>query len=112
MNSKLITVITACLVVGALMIPAMSYAEDSDNDRSNAKTYVKDSVITTKVKAKLVKESVASVAHIKVDTDNAGVVWLSGTAKTKAEADHAVLIASGTEGVTSVKSDIKINPDR
>ena len=27
-------------------------------DRSNAKTYVKDSVITAKVKAKLVKESV------------------------------------------------------
>lgn len=109
MNSKLIT---ACLVVGALMIPAMSYAEDSDNDRSNAKTYVKDSVITTKIKAKLVKESVASAAHIKVDTDDAGVVWLSGTAKTKAEADEAVTIANGTEGVTSVKSNIKINPDR
>lgn len=48
----------------------------------------------------------------KVDTDNDGVVWLSGTAKTKAEADEAVTIASGTEGVTSVKNNIKINPDR
>ena len=109
MNIKLLT---AYLVLGTLMIPTMSYAEDSDMDRSNVKTYVKDSVITTKVKAKLVKESVASAAHIKVDTDNAGVVWLSGTAKTKAEADEAVTIASGTEGVTSVKSNIKINPDR
>ena len=109
MNTKLIT---ACIIVGALMIPAMSHAEDSDGDRSNAKTYVKDSVITTKVKAKLVKESLASAAHIKVDTDNAGVVWLSGTAKTQAEVDQAVTIATGTEGVTSVKSTIKINPDR
>ena len=109
MNSKLIT---AYLVVGALMIPVISHAEDSDTDRSHAKTYVKDSVITTKVKAKLVKESVASAAHIKVDTDNAGVVWLSGTAKTQTEADQAVSIASGTEGVASVKSNIKINPDR
>ena len=109
MNTKLIA---ACFVIGALMAPAMSYAEDSDMDRSHAKTYVKDSVITAKVKAKLVKESVASAAHIKVDTDNDGVVWLSGTAKTKAEADEAVTIASGTEGVTSVKSNIKINPDR
>ena len=99
-------------MLGALMIPAMSYAEESDTDRSNAKNYVKDSVITTKVKAKLVKESVASAAHIKVDTDNAGVVWLSGTAKTKAEADQAVSIASGTEGVASVKNNIKNNPDR
>ena len=109
MNTKLIT---ACIVVGALIIPAMSHAEDSDGDRSNVKTYVKDSVITAKVKAKLVKESVASAAHIKVDTDNAGVVWLSGTAKTQAEVDQAVTIATGTEGVTSVKSTIKINPDR
>ncbi len=109
MNTKLIA---TCFVLGTLMVPAMSYAEDSDTDRSNAKTYVKDSVITAKVKAKLVKESVASAAHIKVDTDNDGVVWLSGTARTKAEADEAVSIASGTEGVTSVKSDIKINPDR
>jgi hyperosmotically inducible periplasmic protein len=109
MNTKRVV---ACLVAGALMIPAMGYAEDSDMDRSNAKTYVKDSVITAKVKAKLVKESVATAAHIKVDTDNAGVVWLSGTARTKAEADEAVTIAGATEGVTSVKSSIKIDPDR
>ena len=109
MNIKLIT---ACIVVGALMVPAMSYAEDSDTDRSNVKTYVKDSVITAKIKAKLVKEGLASAAHISVDTDNAGVVWLSGTAKTKAEADEAFTIASGTEGVASVKSNIMINPDR
>ena len=32
MNTKLIT---ACIVVGALIIPAMSHAEDSDGDRSN-----------------------------------------------------------------------------
>ena len=109
MNTKLIT---TCIILSALIIPAISYAEDSDTNRSDAKTYVKDSVITAKVKAKLVKESVATAAHIKVDTDNAGVVWLSGTAKTQAEVDQAVTIASGTEGVTSVKSNIKINPDR
>ena len=55
MNNKLIT---ACIMVGTLIIPAMSHTAHSDGDRSNAKTYVKDSVITAKVKAKLVKESV------------------------------------------------------
>ena len=44
--------------------------------------------------------------------DNAGVMWLSGTAKTHAQVDQAVTLASGTQGVTSVKSKIKINPDR
>ncbi len=109
MNAKLIV---TCFVLGALMIPALSNAEDSDMDRSHPKEYVKDSVITAKIKAKLVKESIASAAHIKVDTDNSGVVWLSGTAKTKAEADQAESIAHSTEGVTSVKNDIKINIDR
>ena len=49
MNTKLIT---TCIMLGALIIPAVSYAEDSDADRSDAKTYVKTSVITAKVKAK------------------------------------------------------------
>jgi hyperosmotically inducible periplasmic protein len=108
MKTKLIT---ACFVVGTLLVPAMSYAEDSDTDRSTAKAYVKDSVITTKVKAKLAEEKVMSLVNIKVDTDNAGVVWLSGTAKTKAEAGKAESIAKGTEGVATVKNNIKINPD-
>ena len=109
MNIKLIT---ACLVAGALLVPAMSHAEDSDMDRSSAKTYVKDSVITTKIKAKLAEEKVMSLVHIKVDTDNKGVVWLSGTAKTTDEANKAVSIANGVEGVAEVKNNIKINPDR
>ena len=41
----------------------MSYAKDSDTDCLHAKTYVKDWVTIAKVKAKLVKESVASAAH-------------------------------------------------
>jgi hyperosmotically inducible protein len=108
MKTKFIVI---CSVIGALMVPILGYAEDSDTDRSQVKTYVKNSVITTKVKAKLVKESVASVAHIKVDTDSNGVVWLSGTAKTQADIDQAASIARGTEGVTSVKNDIKVDLD-
>jgi hyperosmotically inducible periplasmic protein len=104
--------IVSCFVVAALMAPTFSYAEDSDADRSQPKAYVKDSVITTKVKAKLAKEKLSSVAHIKVDTDNSGAVWLSGTAKTQVEIDQAGSIARGTEGVTSVKNDIKLNADQ
>jgi hyperosmotically inducible protein len=102
---------TTCFVLSTLLTPIAGYTADSDTDRAHPKTFVKDSVITTKIKAKLAEEKISSLVHIKVDTDKDGVVWLSGTAKTKAEADKAVSIARETEGVTSVKSEIKIKKD-
>lgn len=97
-----------CFVLGTLLAPIVGYTDDTDMDRSHPKAYVKDSAITTKIKAKLVAENLASVAHIRVDTDSNGVVYLSGTAKTRAEADQAVSIARDTEGVKSVKNHIKV----
>ena len=71
-------------------------------------SFVKDSVITTKVKARLAEEKVASLMHVKVDTDAKGAVVLSGKVKTQDEADKAVSIATATEGVTSVKSRLRV----
>lgn len=93
-------------------MPVAGYTDDMDSDRSSAKTFVKDSMITAKVKAELAKEKDVSALHIKVDTDNMGVVQLSGTAKSQAEADRAVEIARGVEGVVSVDNKITVNPDR
>lgn len=98
-----------CLAIGICLTPIVGHA-DSDT-ATQAKTYVKDSVITTKIKAKLAEEKIASLAQIKVDTDDNGVVWLSGTAKTKADADKAHSIAHATEGVKSVKNHIKVQKD-
>jgi hyperosmotically inducible protein len=47
-----------------------------------------------------------------VDTDKDGVVWLSGTARNRQEADRAVEIARGTDGVIRVKNDIVVRPDK
>ena len=105
MKTKLIA---ACFVIGALMAPAIGYSADSDTDRSHPKTYVKDSVITTKVKAKLAEEKMMSLVHIKVDTDSNGIVWLSGTADNQEAVDKATAIAHDTEGVSSVENHIKI----
>ena len=77
---------------------------------TTAKTFVKDSTITTKIKTKLAAESPASLAKIHVDTDQAGVVYLSGTAKSQADADQAVQIAKATEDVVSVKNEIIVKP--
>ncbi len=74
-------------------------------------TFIKDSAITTKVKAKLAAEKIRSLVHIKVDTDSNGVVVLSGIVRTQKEADKEVSIARGTEGVTSVTSKLRIKKD-
>jgi hyperosmotically inducible periplasmic protein len=102
-----------CFAIGTLLVPFAIHAADTntDTDRTHPKTFVKDSVITTKVKAKLAEEKVSSLAHIKVDTHGKGAVVLRGTARSQEEADKAVSIARDTEGVTSVKSKIRIKKD-
>lgn len=95
-------------LLGTLLVPNAGYAADSDKDRSSPKSFVKDSVITAKVKAKLAEEKLSSAVHIRVDTDDKGVVYLSGTAKNRAEVDKAGSIARGVEGVVSVENKIKI----
>lgn len=75
-------------------------------------TFVKDSIITAKIKAKLAADHPGSLAHISVDTDKDGNVRLSGTANTQEEIDAAVNTARGTEGVKSVWSDLTIKNDR
>lgn len=66
-----------------------------------------DALITTKVKAEHAMDKAVSASTIKVETNN-GVVTLSGTAKSKAEADKAVALAKNVKGVTSVKNEIKV----
>jgi len=102
---------TSCIVMGTLLGPVGAYAEDRDADRAHPMTYVKDSVITTKVKAKLAEEKMSSLAHIQVDTDNNGVVVLTGRVRTQEEADRATSIARGTENVTAVQTRLQIKKD-
>jgi hyperosmotically inducible protein len=97
-------ILSAMLVVGASS--AMVYAADSDSSG----TYVKDSVITTKVKTKLAAKHMSTLTHIKVDTDSNGSVWLSGTAPTKDAADLAEQITKDTDGVTAVHNKIAVAP--
>ena len=105
------TLAATCFVLATLLAPIASHAEDRDSDRTHPITFIKDSVITTKVKAMLADEKMSSLGHIKVDTDAKGAVVLSGNARTQEQADKAVSIARAVEGVTSVQSNIKIKKD-
>lgn len=103
----LLTVVAAC----AAYLPAVQANQyGSDTDRSHPGTFVKDSVITTKVKSKLAAKHMSTLTNIKVDTDANGAVWLSGKAPTKDAKDLAAMVAKDTDGVTSVHNDIIIEP--
>jgi hypothetical protein len=65
---------------------------------------MKDSAITAKIKAAQAADATVRATRINVETDNNGVVTLSGTARSQAEIDRAVELARGIEGVTSVNN--------
>lgn len=67
--------------------------------------YIDDTVLTTKVKAELLKDPVVSGLAVNVESFK-GVVQLSGFVKSAAERDKAVQIARDVPGVKSVKNDI------
>lgn len=104
--------ILACVLAGSLLGPALVIgAEATAADSSHPTQYVKDSAITTAVKTKLAaQDHMSSLTRLKVDTDQNGVVWLSGTTDTQEAADKAVDIARNTDGVVEVKSNIVVAP--
>lgn len=95
------------LVAASVAYLPTVFADDMSGDHH----YVKDSVITTKVKTKLAAKHMSTLTHVKVDTDANGAVWLSGTAPTKDARDLAGMIAKDTDGVTSVNNNIDIAPN-
>src|SRR4026207_1389832 len=103
---------TTCFVIGALLVPVAAYSEERDADRANPATFVKDSAVTTKIKTQLAAEHLGSLKHISVDTDQNGVVWMTGTANSQQEIDQAIAIAKNTEGVKMVKADLKVQKDK
>ena len=94
-------ILSVCIALGTVC--SMSAIAET-----SAGTYVKDSVITTKVKSKLAEKHLSTLTKISVDTDAHGVVWLSGTAPTKDAKDLAEMITKNTEGVTAVHNNIVV----
>jgi|SRR5690554_887559 len=70
--------------------------------------YLSDSAITARVKTALFDAEQISASSINVETINGHVV-LSGVVTTSEEADLAVQLAEGIEGVQSVENDIEVS---
>jgi hyperosmotically inducible protein len=101
---------TSFFVIGALLAGVAAHA-DQDTDREHPLTFLKDSAITTKVKANLADEKMNTLMHIRVDTNNHGVVVLTGHTKNQEQSDRAVSIARHTEGVTDVWNHIQVRAE-
>lgn len=79
----------------------------SSTKHSGTGEYIDDSVITTRVKAAILKEPSLKVAEINVETFK-GVVQLSGFVHTAADIPKAIEVTRSVKGVVSVKNDMRL----
>ncbi|QJE00823.1 BON domain-containing protein [Massilia forsythiae] len=74
---------------------------------AKARVAATDTALTTKVKAGLLKEPKLESLGIHVETEK-GVVMLSGFVNSKDEAERALKVAQGVDGVANVKNAIQV----
>jgi hyperosmotically inducible periplasmic protein len=76
-------------------------------DQQTVGSYIDDSTLTTRVKAKFAEDTTVSAMAISVETLK-GEVQLSGFAKSAEEKAKAEMLARNTSGVQSVKNSIVV----
>lgn len=103
---KTIKLITCLFLISIFFIPVIVSAEDA-----SVGTLVKDSAITTQIKAKILAAENIDSMQIKVETDNNGVVVLTGAVKSEAEKERVHNIAHSVDGVQEVMNNLLINPN-
>jgi len=69
--------------------------------------YIDDSVITGKVKAALIEDTLTKATEINVETFK-GVVQLSGFVSSQAAANRAIELARNVGGVKGVTNDMRL----
>jgi osmotically-inducible protein OsmY len=107
--NAVLSCVVACSLAG--LVPLAAMAEPAaETGRSEPMVVIKDSSITSSIKARFAIDH-KGLSHIRVDTDDHGVVTLKGHARTQDAADRAIAIAKNTEGVREVHSAIEITID-
>lgn len=96
----------ASALVAALLLANVS-GMASAAEKESAGQYVDDTVITTSVKAAIVKDDTLKASEIKVETYK-GVVQLSGFVAKPESIATAATVAGGVKGVKSVKNDLRV----
>lgn len=78
-------------------------------DQQTAGSYIDDTALTTRVKAKFAADPTVSAMSISVETLK-GTVQLAGFAKSAEEKAMAEKLARETSGVVAVRNDIAVRP--
>lgn len=88
-----------------------SAGQKVDSSMNKVGNFMDDSTITAKVKAALVDHENIKSTDISVKTDQK-VVTLSGFVESQAQAEEAVKVAKGVEGVTSVSDKLHVRDSK
>lgn len=94
------------LILGIVLMAFVVGCASTDKRESTGE-YIDDTVITTKVKAELIKDDDLNAGEINVETYK-GTVQLSGFVKAQGDIDKAGRVAKSVKGVKSVKNDIRL----
>ena len=100
------------LLIAALSAPLLVLATGCSVARKQETVgeYIDGAAITTEVKAKLASDAETSALNIGGKTIDAGVVQLSGFAKSQREKTRAGELARSVKGVRTVHNDLIIRP--
>ncbi|EOL9071706.1 molecular chaperone OsmY [Cronobacter turicensis] len=123
MNKTKISKTLLAVVLGSVVASSSAFAENSavestkstadsagqkiDSSMNKVGNFMDDSAITAKVKAALVDDEQIKSTDISVKTEKS-VVTLSGFVESQAQAEEAVKIAKGVEGVASVSDKLHV----
>ncbi len=100
-------IINRCSLAFITLTLLTSIGCNSTHNQESAGEYLDDTVITTRVKAALIKDDELKASEINVETFK-GVVQLSGFVSERSDIAKATEVAEDINGVTSVKNDIRL----
>jgi osmotically-inducible protein OsmY len=95
------------LIVAAVMSTATLAGCAATSSKASTGQTIDDSIITTKLKAKLIEDPVTKAYEIHVETFK-GTVQLSGFVGSAEERSRAGTIAREVEGVKNVKNSLEV----
>jgi hyperosmotically inducible protein len=106
MLPKIFALVLLCLVSVAMPACGGGSMRPMSTNRAGG---MDDATITARVKTVLLNDTQVGATKIDVSTTD-GIVTVSGTVKTQAEAARAVELARTVTGVREVKSTLQVTP--
>ncbi|MDP2225511.1 BON domain-containing protein [Nitrosomonas sp.] len=110
MNIKNRLIVLTIMLIGGLSIAGCGKSSDNGpqtETKTTVGTEIDDTVMTTKVKSALLRDTGLESLDIKVETRK-GVVQLSGFVDSQNQMDRAMAVAQGVDGVSNVDNKIRI----